>query len=622
MVESPLERFLAVIETTTGKRPRRSGDGWLAHCPAHRDRSPSLSIGEGDGARVLVKCHAGCTLAAIVAAVGMTERDLFPDQANGHRDPNEPDAVYDYVDEYGTLLFQVVRLPGKKFRQRRPDGAGGWVWKLGDTRRALYRSDRIFEAIETDTGATVWNPEGEKDVLSLEQLGFLATTCPGGACKWRPEYSEQLRGAAKVVILPDADQPGRKHAAQVAESLIAADIPDVRILDLHPDRNDGADVSDWLARARTDAERDQARALLEQLADQAPPPTADKPPADQPADSWSPRNLALLGDRPQVRPTLGGIGLVYPGKRHAFTGPQESAKTLAAYSAILGVVRDDGTVVLIDLEMGEYDARDRLRDMGAADHDLARIHYVEPDTEPTADAISRLVNLRPELVVIDAAAGAYSLTGLDDNKRADVELWTGIWVKPFWRASIATLVIDHVTKNADGRGKYAIGSERKVGGIDVHLGFETILELNRGGRGLYKITTHKDRPAHLPRPTAAELDIRSDPNTHALTWTFRPHDDDTEHTDGWQPTRLMERVSRYLEIQAGPVSQRDIERDVSGKGKYLREAVQHLLRDAYATETPGPRGARLLTSTRAFRESDCVPTASRQEPPTASQRVP
>ena len=308
MVESPLERFLAVIETTTGKRPRRSGDGWLAHCPAHRDRSPSLSIGEGDGARVLVKCHAGCTLAAIVAAVGMTERDLFPDQANGHRNPNEPDASYDYVDEYGTHLFQVVRLPGKKFRQRRPDGTGGWVWKLGDTRRALYRSDRIFEAIETDTGATVWVVEGEKDAHSLERLGLLATTCPGGALKWRPEHTEQLKSAPKVVILPDADEPGRRHAQHIAAELHAAGAPDVRILDLHPQASDGSDASDWLAPARTDAELAQARARLEQLADQAPPPTADKPPADHPSDSWTPRNLALLGDRPQVRPTLDGAG--------------------------------------------------------------------------------------------------------------------------------------------------------------------------------------------------------------------------------------------------------------------------------------------------------------------------
>ncbi|MCL4290540.1 MAG: hypothetical protein KJ051_09735, partial [Thermoleophilia bacterium] len=218
----------------------------------------------------------------------MTERDLFPDQTNGHRDPNEPDATYDYVDEYGALLFQVVRFPGKKFRQRRPDGAGGWVWKLGDTRRPLYRSDRIFEAIETDTGATVWAVEGEKDAHSLELLDLLATTCPGGALKWRPDHTEQLKSAPRVVILPDADEPGRRHAQHVAAELLTAGVPDVRIVDLHPQASDGSDVRDWLAPARTDAERAQAHALLEQLADQAP-------------------NLALLGDRPQMRPTLGGI---------------------------------------------------------------------------------------------------------------------------------------------------------------------------------------------------------------------------------------------------------------------------------------------------------------------------
>ena len=47
------------------------------------------------------------------------------------------------------------------------------------------------------------------------------------------------------------------------------------------------------------------------------------------------------------------------------------------------------------------------------------------------------------------------------------------------------------------RGAFAIGSERKVGGVDVHLCFEVVLPIKRGGRGLYKIVTHKDRLGRL-----------------------------------------------------------------------------------------------------------------------------
>ena len=75
------------------------------------------------------------------------------------------------------------------------------------------------------------------------------------------------------------------------------------------------------------------------------------------SDSWSPQNLAELPDKPPVEPTLGGLGLVYPGKRHVFSGPQESAKTLAAYAVGLHVVRSGAKIVLIDFEMGPWEAK-------------------------------------------------------------------------------------------------------------------------------------------------------------------------------------------------------------------------------------------------------------------------
>jgi AAA domain-containing protein len=246
--------------------------------------------------------------------------------------------------------------------------------------------------------------------------------------------------------------------------------------------------------------------------------------------NWEPLNLAHLDQRPPVEPTLGGVGLVYPGKRHVVSGPQESAKTLAAYAIALETIRQagtvhgtvHGTVLLIDFEMGPYDARDRFRELGANDTDLDRLLYVEPETPATAETAFALVELNPTLVIVDAAAGAYDLQGLDDNKRSDVERFAGTYVRTFWLRGVATILIDHVVKNADQRGKYAIGSERKIGGADVHLGFEPITALTRGGYGLYRVATHKDRLGHLPRPRAAELELRSDPVTHAITWAFKP----------------------------------------------------------------------------------------------------
>jgi len=228
--------------------------------------------------------------------------------------------------------------------------------------------------------------------------------------------------------------------------------------------------------------------------------------------TWQPLNLAHLEERPPILPNLGGLGLVYPGKRHVFSGPPESAKTIFAYIAAIETVRQGGTVLLIDFEMGQWDARDRLRELGATDDDLERIGYVEPEAPATKEIVAELVETwKPTLVVIDAAAGAFDLQGLDDNKRADVERFASVYVRLFFLHDIATIVLDHVVKDPRSRNGFVIGSERKVGGADVHLGFEPVKLLYRGGRGVYRIVTRKDRSGHLPRPTAAKLELVSNP---------------------------------------------------------------------------------------------------------------
>src|SRR5262249_117298 len=129
-------------------------------------------------------------------------------------------ATYDYLDSKGQLLYQAVRLDPKDFKQRRPDGKGGWAWELKGVQRVLYRLPQVLEAVAA--GQTAFVVEGEKDADNLARLGLVATTNAGGAGKWTKDYvkaySEALRGA-NVVILPDNDDAGRKHARQVARSL-------------------------------------------------------------------------------------------------------------------------------------------------------------------------------------------------------------------------------------------------------------------------------------------------------------------------------------------------------------------------------------------------------------------
>lgn len=70
---------VALFEEYFKKRGvRRTGAGWLTYCPAHDDRNPSLSVSVGGDGRILLKCHAGCSLEQILDALGLTVRDLFP----------------------------------------------------------------------------------------------------------------------------------------------------------------------------------------------------------------------------------------------------------------------------------------------------------------------------------------------------------------------------------------------------------------------------------------------------------------------------------------------------------------------------------------------------------------
>jgi 5S rRNA maturation endonuclease (ribonuclease M5) len=214
MPKPATERLLGQLQ-----RVKRSSGGWTASCPVteahkHGDRNPSLKIDEGRDGTVLIRCHAGCATEDVCAAVGIELADLFGEAPTDRGIPIE---TYDYTDADGRLIFQVVRYFPKSFGQRRPDGSGGWINDLrGIKSRPLFRLPRVVEGVRIGTPVVV--VEGERDALTLEALGKVATTCPGGAGKWRQEHTETLAGA-KVRIVTDADDPGRKHAEAVAAAL-------------------------------------------------------------------------------------------------------------------------------------------------------------------------------------------------------------------------------------------------------------------------------------------------------------------------------------------------------------------------------------------------------------------
>ena len=281
MTAKPASQAVARVLVALGERVvtgRRANGGWSARCPSHDDKRASLSVSEGEDGRALVHCYADCAAADVVAALGLTmaalmgrsgERPASSARANSEpkNGPGRIVAKYSYRDEQGAVLYQVVRSVPKGFRLRRPNGVGGWAWNLQDAQRVLYRLPELMAGRQD---ATVFVVEGEKDADALARLGLLATTNVGGAGKWRPEYGEALVGR-HVAILPDNDEPGRRHADSVAR-MLGGTAASVRVVELSELPAKG-DVSDWLERGGT------AEALLD-IVEKAPPYSKPEPSND------------------------------------------------------------------------------------------------------------------------------------------------------------------------------------------------------------------------------------------------------------------------------------------------------------------------------------------------------
>jgi RecA-family ATPase len=198
--------------------------------------------------------------------------------------PKGSNICYNYVSEDETLLFQVVRVPAtakheKFFFQRQPDDQGGWKRELKDGKLKLtmegarlvpYHLDRLVAAKGKANGhpPRVFICEGEKDADRVAEAGFLTTTSPGGAGKWRSEYNQYFAGF-EVVILPDNDKAGRDHAQHVAAEL-APVAHSARIVSFEGLREKG-DVSDWIDRGGT---AEQLEALVAEAKVAAKPAAA------------------------------------------------------------------------------------------------------------------------------------------------------------------------------------------------------------------------------------------------------------------------------------------------------------------------------------------------------------
>jgi hypothetical protein len=410
------------VELVLSRLPRakRSGKGWVARCPAHEDRKPSLSISEGEDGRALLHCHAGCTAEAITSALQLTLADLMPERSStpSWRPPKtqmQPrretktkaprfrtadeaqaelvkqhgpcSATWDYTDEGGDLLGRIVRwdLPdgGKEIRPVRRDDT---MWAIGGMPepRPLYRLMDLADR----PGERVYLVEGEKAADATAGIGLLATTSAHGSksaakADWAP-----LAGR-EVVIMPDNDAPGRQYAADVAAILAALTPPaKVKIIPTGPEGlnlPEGGDMVELVQRYR-EAGKDDAAIIrdLDALANKAADIPANGPVLTCLADV-EPQDVQWLWPG---RIPLGRITLLVgaPGEGKSFVSVDAAARVSTGTPWPDGESCPKGSAIFIS---AEDDPADTIRPRLDAHYaDVRRIHLLSAVRRVEADGKS------------------------------------------------------------------------------------------------------------------------------------------------------------------------------------------------------------------------------------------
>jgi RecA-family ATPase len=401
--------------------------------------------------------------------------------SNGNRftaQVSGPQHPYDYRDRDGHLLYQVVRYNDPKtFLQRRPDGSGGWTWKLDglgglDGRRVLYKLPDLLQYPD----ATVFVCEGEKDSDRVAELDKgCATTVASG--KWTDECVQALAGR-DIIILEDNDDAGRRKALDAATRLhgVAASVRIVRL----PGLPEGGDVSDWL-----DAGHDAddlvdfcfspacpvwaPGALIEQIESPSLPFINVRAWHNQPVPA---REWCVLNRIPMRNVTLfSGEGAI---------GKSIVSLQLAVAHALgqdwLNSMPEPGPAMVVCCEDDEHELQRRLSDIlrhhGASFADLKDMHIVSmagrdalmavPDRSglirPTK-LLEQLVtagrDIRPKLIVLDNSADVF---GGNENDRAQVRQFIGILRGLAIAANTGVVLTSHPSLTGQNSGSGLSGS--------------------------------------------------------------------------------------------------------------------------------------------------------------------
>lgn len=355
---------------------------------------------------------------------------------------------------------------------------------------------------------------------------------------------------------------------------------------------------------------DQLRADLDVIP--LRPPGVDETTTAHP---WAPIDLTdiLHGSWAPPQPTIlqrrDGKNLLYPGAVHSIAGEPGSLKTWVGLIAAVQQIDDKHTVAMIDFEDSAGAVIARLRALGLTpDQITTHFRYIRPDTALKDADWPRLQQAITDttFVILDGVTEAMVMHGWSINDNDDVARYLALLPRRIADQGPAVLQVDHVTKDHETRGRYAIGGQHKLAGI-TGTAMKAIVTnaLAAGGKGTVKLVLDKDKHGQVGPvgTTLAELNIdaTADDGT-ILAWLDHPTRD-VDDEGNFRPTTLMKRVSDYLYEAGRPVSLRDIRGHVKGKAESIALAIDALAREGCLTTVDGPRGAVMHTLIARFEET-------------------
>ena len=404
--------------------------------------------------------------------------------------------TYDYTDETGRLIYQVVRYEPKEFRQRRPDGKGGWVWSIKDIPPLFYRLPEILEAL--GEGRPIWLVEGEKDADTLWEWGVPATTNSGGAKHWGRQDLSIFKDAEIIVPL-DNDEAGRERGEIIGRSLKSS-VKNYRVLDFRKfwaEAPKGADVTDW---------RDQANGTVERLYEIAKELQEWTP---APAGSKFGRIRWQDQDQPNITEYEWWIkGIIPKRETIAVVGATQTGKSFETFNLGMHIARGvdyrgcrtkQGLVIYCAMEGGKG-FRDRLRGY-RAHHGLPlegipfevltrRADLFSNDTD-LKELITEIKAIAAEhthelaLLVIDTYSAA--TPGLKENTSEDISRVRQRVVQIQDACNCGVLFVDHTNAVGD----KVRGHTSKTADIETQLDVAWVTR--REGKDLIAVTDDNKR---------------------------------------------------------------------------------------------------------------------------------